>query len=57
VLFTPVMSTLLYGVAPTDPLTYVSVAIVLGAVTMLATYLPAHRASGVSPIIALRSGH
>ncbi len=55
VLLTPVMSALLYGVAPTDPVTYSGVAIVLGAVTLLATYLPARRASCVEPIIALRS--
>jgi len=54
-LVTPIMSTLLYGVAPTDPVTYAGVAIVLAAVTLLATYLPARRASRVEPIIALRS--
>ena len=54
-LLTPIMSALLYGVAPTDPVTYTGVAIVLGAVTLLATYLPARRASRVQPIIALRS--
>ena len=54
-LLTPIMSALLYGVAPTDPVTYAGVAIVLGAVTLLATYLPARRASRVEPIIALRS--
>jgi predicted permease len=54
-LVTPIMSALLYGVAPTDPITYAGMAIVLGAVTLLATYLPARRASRVQPIIALRS--
>jgi ABC-type antimicrobial peptide transport system permease subunit len=54
-LVTPIMSALLYGVAPTDPITYASMAIVLGAVTLFATYLPARRASRVEPIIALRS--
>jgi len=54
-LLTPIMSAMLYGVRPMDPVTYAFVAIVLGAVTLLATYLPARRASRVSPIIALRS--
>jgi predicted permease len=54
-LLTPIMSALLYGVRPTDPLTYAAVAIALGAVSLLATYLPARRASGVHPAIALRS--
>ena len=52
---TPVMSSLLYGVQPNDPVTYVGVTFVLAAVTLLATYLPARRASRVSPIVALRS--
>jgi ABC-type antimicrobial peptide transport system permease subunit len=55
-LLTPIMSALLYGVAPTDPATYAGVAIGLGAVTLVATYLPARRASLVQPIVALRSG-
>jgi predicted permease len=55
-LLTPVMSTLLYGVGPTDPLTYGGVATVLGAVTLIAIYLPARRASRGDPIVALRSG-
>jgi predicted permease len=55
VLLTPIMSALLYGVRPMDPVTYAVVAIVLGAVTLLATYLPARRASRVPPIVALRS--
>jgi ABC-type antimicrobial peptide transport system permease subunit len=53
---TPVMSALLYGISPIDPVTYGGGAIALGAVTLLATYLPARRASRVEPIVALRSG-
>ena len=54
-LLTPVMAALLYGVGPTDPVTYVAVAIALASVTLLATYVPARRASGVTPVDALRS--
>jgi predicted permease len=54
-LMTPVMSTLLYGVGPVDPVTYVAASMALAGVTLLATYLPARRASRVQPIIALRS--
>ena len=54
-LLTPVMSAMLYGVDPTDPATYTAVSMILAAVSSLATYLPARRASRVQPIIALRS--
>jgi ABC-type antimicrobial peptide transport system permease subunit len=54
-LLTPVMSALLYGVGPMDPVTYAAVSMVLAGVSLLATYLPARRASRVQPIIALRS--
>ena len=52
---TPIMSTLLYGVRPVDPITYIGVSIALAVVTLVATYLPARRASRVQPVIALRS--
>jgi predicted permease len=55
-LLTPIMSSLLYGVRAIDPLTYAAVAIALSAVTLLATYVPARRASRIEPIVALRSG-
>jgi predicted permease len=54
IFLTPLMSALLYGVRPTDPLTYVSVASALVLVTSFAAYVPARRASRVDPIIALR---
>ena len=52
---TRVMSGLLFGVGPTDPATYIAVSAALAAVALLATYLPARRASGVDPIVALRA--
>jgi putative ABC transport system permease protein len=44
----------LFGVRPTDPIAYVAVLAVLGAITFLACYLPARRAAGVDPMVALR---
>jgi predicted permease len=49
------ISTLLFGVEPTDLATYAGVALVLVAVALLACYLPARRAASVDPLIALRS--
>ncbi|MGH8223805.1 MAG: ABC transporter permease [Woeseiaceae bacterium] len=51
---TRVLSGLLYGVTPTDPATFAIVAILLIAVAMLASYLPARRAALVDPVTALR---
>jgi ABC-type lipoprotein release transport system permease subunit len=49
------MTTLLFGVTPTDGLTLVGAATVLMLTSALASYLPARRAAAVDPIVTLRS--
>ena len=51
---TRLMSSLLFGVTSTDPLTLVAVAALLTAVALLASYFPARRAIRVDPLVALR---
>jgi predicted permease len=53
-LVTRLMSSELYGISPLDPVTYVGVALVMAAVTLLACYVPTRRAMRVDPMIALR---
>ncbi|MDP1572324.1 MAG: ABC transporter permease [Vicinamibacterales bacterium] len=48
------MSALLFEVTPIDVTTYAVVALLLGAIAFLATYLPARRAAGIDPMVALR---
>jgi putative ABC transport system permease protein len=52
---TQVVKSILFDVSATDPLSYAGVALFLTAVAVLASYLPARRASRVDPIVALRS--
>ena len=51
---TRLMSSVLFGVNPTDPITFIGVPLVLCAVALLACYVPARKAMNVNPVVALR---
>jgi putative ABC transport system permease protein len=52
---TQLMTTVLYDVPPTDPLTFVAVIGVLMLVAAISCVAPARRATGISPVVALRA--
>lgn len=54
-LLAKVLSTQLYGVSALDPMTYISVSLLVGLVTLAACYVPARRAMQVDPLVALRN--
>jgi len=49
-----VLAHLLFGIGTTDPLTYIAASVAIVTVALGASYIPARRASGVEPMVALR---
>lgn len=54
-ILTRFLASLLFGVTPTDPATFVIVSLIFGVVAFLATYFPARRATKIHPMVALRN--
>jgi len=53
-LLTRFVGSLLFGVAPNDPFTFVGISLLLGLVALLASYIPARRAARIDPMVSLR---
>lgn len=54
-MLTRLMTSLLFGISPTDPLTYGGISLLLLMVTLIACYIPARRATRIDPVLALRA--
>jgi putative ABC transport system permease protein len=52
---TRILTSMLYAVSPADPLTFAVIALVVAAIALLASYVPARRASRIDPTEALRA--
>jgi ABC-type antimicrobial peptide transport system permease subunit len=52
---TRLLSALLFGVKAVDPIVFAAMSVIMIAIGMLSSYVPARRASGVDPIVSLRS--
>jgi ABC-type antimicrobial peptide transport system permease subunit len=53
-LLTRLIRSMLFGVAATDPFTFAGISLLLALITLLATYIPAQRATQIDPVISLR---
>lgn len=53
VVLTKMLASFLYGITPTDPMTFAGAVLLVGSVTVVGSYLPARRAMRVDPAVAL----